>query len=373
MVPYKLAKLYDRDGDLSRRWFVGYYYIHPETRKFTFFRIWISSQLKTKAARIRRAREIVEETNFKLVNGFDPFDADSKATTKLIDTLDEVLKIKSSYTRKRTAQTYRCFVRKFKVWLHGNNYDNYTVDSFTYHRAQQFADYLKLVRKLKNRTYNNYIEHMRAIFNELVRREYILRNPFSKVQDLPEEDKGVFAYSDQELKLLKSHFPKNAPRVWLVCQLVYYCAVRPNEIVQLKVKYFNLTNRKIFIPSEVSKNRRQDVINIPKPLLKSLEKLKIEKEHPEYYLVSRKFLPGSFQIAPTRLAGQFRIEADKIGLKRRLYELKHTGAGRAVQAGANIRDIQLHLRHRNLATTEIYLKAFKAGTSDKFVDDFPEL
>jgi site-specific recombinase XerD len=61
------------------------------------------------------------------------------------------------------------------------------------------------------------------------------------------------------------------------------------------------------------------------------------------------------------------------GLKRKLYELKHTGAGRAIEAGANIRDVQLHLRHSNINTTEIYLKAFRSSTSEEFIKNFPKL
>jgi hypothetical protein len=65
-------------------------------------------------------------------------------------------------------------------------------------------------------------------------------------------------------------------------------------------------------------------------------------------LFSKKLLPGNFLIAPTRLAERFKIVANKLGLKLRLYNLKHTGAGLAIQCGANTKDLQLHLRHSDI-------------------------
>jgi len=55
------------------------------------------------------------------------------------------------------------------------------------------------------------------------------------------------------------------------------------------------------------------------------------------------------------------------------YCVKYTGAGKAIEAGANIRDVQAHLRHININTTEIYLRAFRSSTSKEFIKNFPEI
>ena len=373
MSRYKFARLYDKKGDLSKRWFVGYYYIHPETNKYSLFRIWISYTLRTRTARLKKARELIDNIDNKLTTGFNPFEQENLSFTKLIDALNNSLQFKSTYTKPRTVQTYRSYINSFVKWLKLMNLENISIESFNYQLAQKFVDYLKIEKKVQNRTFNNYVEHCRAIFNDLVNREYILRNPFKKIKLLPEDERSVFAYTKTELDLLKSHFPENAPRIWLVCQFVYYCAIRPAELVRLRIKYIDVDHGKIFIPAEISKTRHQDVINIPIPFSQDLKQLNLHKLDPEYFLFSKNLEPGIIQIAPTRIAEKIRKEAAKIGLKRKLYELKHTGAGMALESGSDIRDIQLHLRHSDLNTTENYLKAFKSSTSKEFIQKFPEL
>lgn len=166
---------------------------------------------------------------------------------------------------------------------------------------------------------------------------------------LPEDERSVFAYTKTEPDLLRSCFPKNTPSIW------------------------DVDHGKIFIPAEISKTRRQDVINIPIPFSQDLKQLNLHKLDPEYFLFSKNLEPGIIQIAPTRIAGKFRKEAVRIGLKRKLYELKHTGAGMALESGSYIKDIQLQLRHSVLNTTENYLKAIKSSTSKEFIQRFPEL
>ncbi len=373
MNRYKFARLYDKKGDLSKRWFVGYYHIHPETNKYSLFKIWISTTLRTRTARLKKARELINNIDNRLINGFNPFEQENLGFTKLTDALYNTLQFKATYTKPRTVQTYRSYINSFIIWLKLTNLENISIESFNYQLAQKFVDYLKIEKKVRNRTFNNYVEHCRAIFNDLVNREYILRNPFNKIKLLPEDERSVFAYTKTELDLLRYHFPKDAPKLWLVCQFVFYCAIRPAELVRLKIKYIDLDHGKIFIPAEISKTRRQAVINIPVPFSQDLEQLKLHKLDQEYFLFSKNLDPGIIPIAPTRIAEKFRKEAEKIGLKRKLYELKHTGAGMALEAGSDIRDIQLHLRHSDLNTTENYLKAFKSSTSEAFIKNFPKL
>jgi len=199
------------------------------------------------------------------------------------------------------------------------------------------------------------------------------KNPFEKFKFLAKEKQTVFAFSDREIELLKNYCLKNDKTLWLICQFIYYCAIRPNELVQLRIAYIDLNHENILIPAEVAKNKRQAMVFIPKAFLCELRKLKLERIEPEYFLFSTSLKPGINRIHPNRLSERYRTVARQLGLKRRLYDLKHTGAGRAINAGANIKDLQLHLRHSDIQTTDIYLKAFKSEPSKDFRDKFPPL
>ena len=231
---YKLAELYDRSGDLSKRWFVGYYYVHPETGKLQLQQIWISSKLRTKHARRVKANTIIENINNKLHQGFNPYQNENIGYTSVVNAIVRILEYKQTYIRQRSFFTIRSYIKIFSDWLSKTNFSNIAIESFNFQHAIQFSDYLKINRKLANRSHNNYIKGLRTIFNELVEREYMIKNPFSKVKILPFEKRNIFAYSENEIKILKDYCLKNDKRLWLVCQFEFYCAIRPAEMVKCK-------------------------------------------------------------------------------------------------------------------------------------------
>jgi len=368
---YKFAELYDRNGDLTKRWYVGYYYIHPESRKFQIFRIWISTKYLTKHARRVKANEIIESINQKLKEGFNPFQNENIGYTLVTEAVLKIVKIKSTYLRERTNRTYNTFVNNLIEWINKKHLTHLSIDSFNFQYTLMYSDYLKGEKKLSNRSHNNNIEGLKTLFNDLVEREYIMKNPFKKVKPLPEEQRNVYAYNEFELKTLKEYCSKNDEKLWLVCQFIFYCAIRPAEIVKLRIRDIDVFRGKINIPAEVSKNKKQSLVSMPRAFQEQLLNLNLHQIDQEYYLFSKKLLPGNFLIAPTRLAERFKKVANKLGLKRRLYDLKHTGAGLAIQSGANIKDLQLHLRHSDIRITDEYLKAFSSEPSQTFIDNYP--
>jgi len=201
---FKFAKLYDRNGDLTKRWFVGYKFLNPETKKFQLFQIYLSSKLLDKYSRITKSKEIIENINSKLLQGFNPFINENTAYITVIEAVNKVINSKATYTRKRTISTYKSFVNTFFNWLNQIKLSKLKIEYFNYQYAINFSDYLKIEKKVTNRTHNNYIDGLTTIFNELVEREYLLKNPFKKIRSLPEEKRNIFAYNEIELKTLST-------------------------------------------------------------------------------------------------------------------------------------------------------------------------
>ena len=96
---------------------------------------------------------------------------------------------------------------------------------------------------------------------------------------------------------------------------------------------------------------------IPNQLYEILLQYNLDKYPKHYYIVSSGLKPGTFEIAHTRISERWRKYADEFELdpRKTIYLLKHTVAGLLVKAGKDIRSIQLHLRHKNLEMTKIYL------------------
>ncbi len=246
------------------------------------------------------------------------------------------------------------------------------VDDFNYYHAQEFMDYTKSKLKNGNRTYNHRVTGMKSIFKMLLKREWILVNPFENIERLPEEDSDIEAFTVDELMLMQQNLPDYNFDLYVCACLIFYCFIRPAELVRLKVSNFHLVNRAIVIPGKASKNKKQEVVQIPDALLPVL--IKLDLNFPgDFFVFARHQNRGTAEIAPTRIAEAWRKFAEEHGIKKNIYSLKHTGVGMAIENGINVRDLQLQLRHSNLEMTQIYLDKFNHRPSEKLSTNFPDL
>ncbi len=69
-----LPKLYDYDGDLSKKWFVFYSYRDPASGKMNRFKVYDGiSEKNTIVTRTNQANKIIEEFTKKILNGWTPY------------------------------------------------------------------------------------------------------------------------------------------------------------------------------------------------------------------------------------------------------------------------------------------------------------
>ena len=246
------------------------------------------------------------------------------------------------------------------------------IDDFSYHHAQEFMDFTQAKLKNSNRTYNNRVTAMKTLFKVLVKREWILSNPFDKVESLPEEDPAIVAFSIDDLMIMQKYLPSWNYDLYVCACLIFYCFIRPQEMVRLTVSNFNLKNRMIVIPGKASKNKKQEVVQIPNALVPVL--MKLDLKYPgDYFVFGKNQQRGKVEYAPTRMAEAWRVFAKQFGIDKNLYSLKHTGVGMAIESGINVRDLQLQLRHSSLEMTQIYLDKFNRRPSEKLANNFPDL
>ena len=372
MEQYKLTKLYDANGDLKARWFAYYSYINPDTYKFERHLEYISTRLKTKTARYRKYDELKKHIDKKLLDGWNPYQEELPELISINNALEIYFKrLQKTSDRSRTIQTYSSFITRITEWCKKEKINNLPVAQFSYHYAQKFMDYLLTNRDIGNRTYNNYISTYRIIFNTFEKRELILKNPFNKIEFLEEIQGKIVAFTDEEWKIIYENLPEEDPQLWVIANFIYYAALRPAEIMRLKFSNVDLPRAKIYSLAVNSKNKKQQVIEIPDTFLAILKKM--DWNYPShYYIFSRKLLPGLKENAPTRIAERWRKFADNNNIKERtIYDFKHNAAGRLCDAGFDLRDIQLHFRHHSLDQTEEYLSKFRNIASARLKHEYP--
>lgn len=373
MENFKPAVIYDADGNTSVRWFVFYSFKNPDTGKYERFTSYIPSRYKTKMERYTKGKEMITDINKHLREGFNPFSSSDPSKTNILEAIEYIKECQSSL-RRRTRHTYDCLLRRFEEFLTDGRFGFHklTVEEFNYMHAQKFMDWYRKKHKVENRTYNYAIMHMKGFFNILIEREWITVNPFKKVKPLPVEDTEIIAFTEADLKILRENLPEYNYDLYIVAGLIYYCFLRPAEIMRLQVYHFHINEGFISVPGNVSKNKRQSIIDIPDNFMDELQRLDLNYDG-NYYVFARHLKRGLKEAAPTRIAGYWREFADQFGIKKNIYALKHTGNGRASEMGMTARDLQLHNRHSDLGMTQRYLDRFSKKPTTQFVKSFPKL
>ena len=372
MENFKTAKLFDAGGDLSKRWYVYYSFRSPETGKYHLFQKWIPQKIMTCTGRRDKAHVIIKSLNQRLRQGFNPFAHLEKKYSSILIAMSYFISIKETSCRLRTYHTYSSMVNIFEEWLKSKKMDNLPVDDFNYYHAQEFMDYTKAKLQNSNRTHNNRVTAMRSIFKFLVKREWLLVNPFEKIDMLPKEQPEIIAFTIDELMIMQQNLPTWNFNLYICACLIFYCFIRPQELVRLKVSNIYLNNRTIMIPGRASKNKKQEMVHIPDALMPVLLKLNLNFPG-DYFIFAKNQMRGPKEYAPTRIAEAWRKFADHYGIDKNIYALKHTGVGLAIENGINIRDLQLQLRHSSLEQTQIYLEKFNSRPSGKLSTNFPDL
>lgn len=372
MENFKTALLFDAEGDISQRWYVYYYFRNPDTGKFQRFRQWVPLTAITKSSRYLKAKEMIQATNTKLRQGFSPFSDENHGRINIFHALNYIREKKFPSLRKRTIQSYRSYLKFFEKFLLNHKYKSMAIEDFNFSHAQEFMDWYQETHEIGNRTYNNLLLSIRACFNFLIKRRFILINPFLQIEYLPVDQPGIIRFEEWERKVICERLPECNFNLYIISQLVFGCSLRPQEIVRLQRWHINTTTGQIEIPGKIAKNHKSRTLDIPVSVLTELRKMDLDFPA-NFYVFAKDLKPGPKQNHPTRISDAWRSFAQDHGITKGIYGLKHTANGLALEGGSDIREIQLHNRHSSLTQTQKYLERFRVTTSEKFRDNFPSL
>ena len=216
---------------------------------------------------------------------------------------------------------------------------------------------------------------MRSIWKTMQAKEIVRKNPWTETTKIKENRLGKLPLKAEMKKTLIRAFAKEDPELWLFVQFMYYCFIRPGELVKLKVGAIDLDDEKILIDADISKNHKSEYVIIPAPFAAVLRELNINKYKHSYYVFSPDKCPGEKPYSKDVFNRRHKTFTDKKGYNRRytLYSWKHTGACDVAMKGANIKQLQMQLRHADLQTTDIYLKSLGINDMKDIRQKFPSL
>jgi len=368
---YSIPRLCSCKGDLTKSWYVYFYFTDPITGIKKKFRYKYGlNYYKTKRDREHEAGLIKTALHLKLQKGWNPFtDEENEYSVQTVSqAFDNIIAIKKSFLSVRSYKTYVNLTNLFKEWLKLKNYDLIFIQDFTQIQLQQYFDYLLRDKKYCGKTHNNHLSFFRSFFNSLLERGIIKESPVKTTKQVKQETGKNTTYSTEEQDLIEKYLLINNKDFYYVTRFIKYCFLRRSELSGLKIKHINWKNKTISIPSDTGKARNQDSVTIPNTLETHIMEMGILNLNPELYVFGKRFIPSVERLKREDDFTSYQAKVNKllkINEYSTFYSWKHTGVVELYNLTKDPYTVMRQCRHSDVSTTMIYLRSLGCGVNEQ--------
>ena len=261
--------------------------------------------------------------------------------------------------RPRTIESYLYSLGDLSVWLDSNYHIPLKEVDLT--KIRSFLAYLKKPvenggRGLKPRSINIYIAAIRKYF------QTVLRMPLSRDVLPSMKVDHTLPKVPSKKEIIKIVMGTENLKHRALLALAYGCALRLTEVITLQFGDISFTNHTLTIRAENSKSRHEDVVELPDNLIPILKAYYFEHcasskpTRQDWLFPGQK--PGTHlsKGTPDRV---LRSRLKDLGWSHcgySFHSLRHAHALHYYLAGADIYQVRLRLRHKSIASTEIYIR-----------------
>lgn len=267
--------------------------------------------------------------------------------------------------RKDSVRSYKSHNSMFMEWCKENDLENAPISKLTKSHILAYLDWCMIEKGNIARTRNSKLETLLTIFNFLVEREVMPKNVCNGIKKLREQQSRTQAIAPVLVPVIRSLIKERSVPLYIFTSFVYYCFIRPKELLLLDWGNIDMKGGKIFLPSTISKNGKSEHIILPAAMREILN---------EYYSDG---VPQNGKVIDSRYTTLFKQQKKilrKEGLPiYGLYEWKHTGVTAYFKAGVNIKYIQQQCRHSSLDYTDKYLKGLGLIDNTDAFDNIPRI
>ena len=260
---------------------------------------------------------------------------------EILQKISTELKLKG--LSRQTIATYSFFISKYLDSVKKNLEET---------GEQDVKDFLaSLIDKYSNTSRGLATSSVRFLYKEILEKPEVvvrIKNP-KKEQYLP----SVLA--KQEIQKLISSAPTLKSK--LIISFLYSTGIRVSELVSLERKDIDLSQRRGIVRGKGNKERQ---IFLSEKLCKKLERFL--SKNPDYNFLFSKEAP----LTTRNIQKIIKKTAKKANIQKKVtpHTLRHSFATHHLEAGTDIRKIQVLLGHSRIDTTQIYTKVSSRDLED---------
>lgn len=339
---YTEPEVKDRKGDLSKDWYIEFWFKNPNTgKKKRFQRKGGANYVHNAKGRLKFLGELRNNYSVMLASGWTPFEKfepkiepeKPESESKLvIQAIQEVLAYRKSYLKDEPYRNIELKYRVFSDWLIRHGHAESKLEDVNRATVLRFLDYIKKERANSNRTRNNYSSSLHAMFQTLVDRELIEVNPVKGIKKLPSRSERNKRFTPERVVEISDYLKEHDPYLLLFIRFCMYTFLRPATACSLKVSHIDTERWMIhYIRAYALKEgvpKTKIIVKSLQPILVNSGILSAPGDH--YLFPANKDGVQSATHAPTTRAfgARFRRMKQKLKLDRMetMYGFRHTAA-----------------------------------------------
>ena len=375
----KFPTLNDKHGDVTKKWYVEYFYRVPgedaprKRRVSTGLCSGSAAQRYAMAERIKA--DITKQLKSPELLRMKPEDirpvlkddtttrpeaeryARRETALRVENMTADYLSGMRAAMAQKTYETYKSKLKYFAQWVRESGK---VCVSMTREDMVLFFRWLAEDRRLTRRSIGKYKQIVRSFYSWLQDRGEVTDNP---VRDIPNYgcivDNAPVPIEKSDIERLHEAISKDNPYLWLACEMQYYLALRPGqELRLLQVRDIDIEHKQIIVRAANAKNRSKSVLPMDEYLTARIVSLGVTNYAPDMYVFGTYNVPSRKPVGKNTLRNRFNKYRDDLGIDKRIkfYSWKHTGAISMVENGASVWELQAHMRHSSITTTEDYIR-----------------
>lgn len=287
----------------------------------------------------------------------------------LKDAFDYFVSVKRAEgVRPRTEKDYHVFFGAFTEWLRGSYPTIRKIHEINTKVLRDYILHLRYERKNKRGenlspyTVNVRLRFLKAFFNALYRESVIDKDPAKHIKLMKTDEKEIQVLTEAEMYRLLAQPDKRLFAQFRDLVMMYVLldtGIRIKEAVNLKTKDIDFKTRAIFVPAEISKNRRVRILPLANKTVKLLLELVAENKEnfpdAEHVFLSQSGTPYHENSFRRRLL----IYKEKAGIDKPVHPhlFRKMFAIQFLNSGGNIFIAQRLLGHQDISTTRRYYHA----------------
>ena len=256
-----------------------------------------------------------------------------------------------------TVKAYLTDLAGYSEFLN-REYESDIIQNVNYPQIRSWIVFL-VEQKISNRSINRKISSLNSYFKFLIKTEAIQANPLSKHKALKTDKKVQIPFSQKEMEevigILALETDFEGVRNRFIVELFYATGIRRIELIQIKLKDLDLSNKTLKVLGKRNKERFVPLIDSVVTTANNYMQLRNELEiieDKEYLFLTKRGLKV-YETLVYRIINEYFSQASS-KVKKSPHILRHSFATHLLNQGADLNAVKELLGHTSLAATQIY-------------------